>query len=84
MITLAKIETAVRAQRGSWKPLFRREGAGWQCLLFPKHRLTEQDYAELLRRLSTLEPQELTPADRRRNKLRAIANASDSGGLRYG
>ena len=84
MVDIQQIETAVRAQRGSWNALFRREGAAWQCILFPKHRLSEQEYQTLARRLSGPVPQELDPAARQRNKLRAIADASDAGGRRYG
>lgn len=85
MLTLAEIENAVRAQRGSWHTLFRREGAGWQCILFPRRRLTEQDYQTLARRLSAPPPaQELTPAEKTRNKLRGIADAAGEGGRRYG
>lgn len=86
MVTLAQIESAVRAQRGSWHTLFRREGERtWQCILFPRHRLTEQDYRTLERRLSAPDSAApLSPAERQRNKLRAIADASDAGGRRYG
>ena len=81
MVTLAGIETAVRAQRGSWHTLFRREGAGWQCILFPRERLTEQDYQTLARRLSA---PELTRDEIRRNRLRGLTEDADEGGRRYG
>lgn len=82
MVTLAEIETAVRAQRGSWHTLFRREGERtWQCILFPRHRLTEQDYRTLERRLSA---PELTPDEIRRNRLRGLTEDADEGGRRYG
>ena len=86
MPTLAEIESAVRAQRGSWQTLFRRQGAGWQCILFPRRApLTDAEYREIIARLSTPDGgQALTPAERQRNKLRAIADASDAGGRRYG
>lgn len=85
MITLAEIEAAVRAQRGSWKPLFRREGVGWQCILFPRNRLTEEDYRTLMRRLSAPQPaQGLTAAEKTRNKLRGLTEDADEGGRRYG
>ena len=77
MIDLRKIETAVRAQRSSWHTLFRREGAGWQCILFPRHRLTEQDYRTLARRLSA---PELTPEECKRNAIRARADEADKHG----
>ncbi|MBA84052.1 MAG: hypothetical protein CML69_04860 [Rhodobacteraceae bacterium] len=85
MITLDQIEAAVRAQRGSWQTLFRRHGAGWHCVLYPRRILTEQDYRTLERRLSTPDGgTALTPAERQRNKLRAIADASDAGVRRRG
>lgn len=80
-LTLAEIETAVRAQRGGWQTLFRREGASWQCILFPRHRLSEQDYRILAHRLNS---PELTPDDIRRNRLRGITEEADEGGRRYG
>lgn len=71
MVTLAQIETAVRAQRGSWTTLFRRDGVAWQCILFPRHRLTEEEYRALVARLSAAaKAQELTPAERKVNALR--------------
>lgn len=85
MVTLDQIEAAVRAQSGnSWTTLFRRQGAGWQCILYPRRILTDAEYQSLVRRLSASESQELTPAERQRNKLRAIADASDAGGRCYG
>lgn len=85
MIDLNRIETAVRAQRGSWHTLFRHEGAGWQCILFPRHRLTEADYRTLERRLSAPQhAQELTAAEKTRNRLRGIADAAGEGRRRYG
>lgn len=88
MINLNQIETAVRAQRGSWQTLFRRQGAGWHCILFPARMLSPDDYQTLARRLNAPESQELTPAElqrnKLRNKLRALADASDAGDRRYG
>ncbi|WOI29129.1 hypothetical protein [Sulfitobacter dubius] len=86
MVTLSQIENAVRAHRGSWHTLFRREGERtWQCILFPRHRLTEQDYRTLERRLNAPQhAQELTVAEKTRNKLRGIADAAGEGGRRYG
>ena len=85
MIDLKKIEAAVRAQRGGWQTLFRREGAGWQCILFPRRRLTEADYRTLARRLSAPQPaQELSAAEKTRNKLRGLTEDADEGGRRYG
>jgi|GEM_PF-3460200 len=85
MVTLAEIETAVRAQRGSWQTMFRRHGAGWHCILYPRRTLTNDEYQVLVARLSAPDSgAALTPAERQRNKLRAIADASDAGGRRYG
>ncbi|MEE2633094.1 MAG: hypothetical protein VX940_02200 [Pseudomonadota bacterium] len=86
MIHLDQIEAAVRAQSGnSWTTLFRRQGAGWHCILYPRRILTDAEYQELARRLSTPDGgAALSPAERQRNKLRAIADASDAGGRRYG
>ncbi|MBY6054956.1 hypothetical protein [Leisingera daeponensis] len=86
MIDLDQIEAAVRAQRGSWQTLFRRQGAaGWQCILYPRRILTNDEYQALVARLSAPDGgAALSPAERQRNKLRAIADASDAGGRRYG
>ncbi|WP_333848265.1 hypothetical protein [Phaeobacter italicus] len=85
MITLDEIEAAVRAQRGSWQAMFRRQGAGWHCILFPRRILTNAEHQELARRLSKPDGgAALSPAERQRNKLRALADASDVGGRRYG
>lgn len=74
MIDLVQIESAVRAQRGSWSTFFRREGAGWQCILYPRHLLTEEQYQTVAARLSA--PAALTPADRKRNTIRAKSEAA--------
>ncbi|MDO6455617.1 hypothetical protein Q4494_00880 [Celeribacter halophilus] len=80
-----RIETAIRAQHVNWKTLFRRHGNAWQCVLFPKLRLTEQDYQTLVRRLSAPEHARGLPVSAKtRAKLRAIANKSDSGERLYG
>ena len=77
-MTLDRIETAVRAQRGNWTTLFRREGAAWQCILFPRHRLTEEEYRALVARLSAPEKaQELTVAERKVNALRYRAESGN-------
>jgi hypothetical protein len=69
-MTLEQIETAVRAQRANWTTLFRRAGAGWQCILFPRRVLTDAEYQTLAARLSAP-----TAADRKRNDLQAKAVA---------
>jgi hypothetical protein len=80
MITLAEIETAVRAQRGNWQTLFRRHGAGWQCILYPRCILTDAEYQVLARRFSDAPSgAALTPAERQRNKVRAISDRADEG-----
>lgn len=86
MVTLDQIEAAVRAQSGnSWTTLFRRQGAGWQCILYLRRILTNDEYQVLVARLSAPDGgAPLSPAERQRNKLRAIADASDAGGRRYG
>lgn len=80
MIDLDQIETAVRAQSGnSWTTLFRRQGAGWHCILFPRRILTDAEYHALSRRLSTPDGgAALTPAERKRNSIRALADKADS------
>jgi len=85
MTHLDQIEAAVRAQSGnSWTTLFRRQGAGWHCILYPRRILTDVEYQVLARRLSDA-PSEaaLTPAERQRNKVRAISDRADEG-HRYG
>lgn len=79
MIDLAQIETAVRAASsgGSWRHYFRREGDAWQCILFPKNLLSEQDYQTLVRHLNAPETDELTPTERKRNAIRALADRAD-------
>jgi len=80
MITLEQIEHAVRSQCGSWATFFRREGAGWQCILYPRHLLTEEQYQTLAARLSApAGSQGLTAAERRVNDLRARAVAKGGG-----
>jgi hypothetical protein len=71
---LRKIEEAVRAnaKSGSWITFFRRQGVGWQCILFPRLLLSDADYETLSNRLSA--PRALTRADRKRNGLRARAD----------
>lgn len=50
-MTLDEIEVAVRAQNGHWAPFFRRHGAGWHCILYPRHILTDEEYQALAARL---------------------------------
>ncbi|MEX5596966.1 hypothetical protein [Pseudophaeobacter sp. C1-32P7] len=79
MTHLDQIETAVRAQRGNWTALFSRNGAGWKCILLPKHILTDDEYQYLARRLSAPDGgAALTPAERKRNSIRALADKADS------
>ena len=74
---LNKIKNAIRANGGAWNGYFRRHGdAVWQCILFPSLRLTDEDYAELVRRLSA-PAVECSAADRKRNALRHKANVAD-------
>ena len=85
MINLDQIENAVRAARGSWQTLFRRQGAGWHCILFPRRILADAEYQELARRLSTPDGgQSLSAAEVRRNALRHRASIADEGGSRRG
>lgn len=78
MVTLAEIETAVRAQRGSWQTMFRRHGGGWHCILYPRHLLTNDEYQHLARRLNAPDGgAALTPAARKRNSIRALADKAD-------
>lgn len=86
MIDLDQIENAVRAQSGnSWTTLFRRQGAGWQCILFPRRILTDAEYRALATRLSAPDGgQALSAAEVRRNALRHRASIADEGGSRRG
>jgi hypothetical protein len=78
MISLIKIENAVRAQNSNWKTFFRRHGVGFQCILFPKRVLTEYEYQTLLRRFSRSQAKvSLTPEERKRNSIRALAHKAD-------
>lgn len=78
MTHLDQIETAVRAQRGNWTAFFRRNGAGWHCILYPRRILTDAEYQELARRLSAPDGgAALTPAVRKRNSIRALADKAD-------
>jgi hypothetical protein len=65
-----KVVTAARAQPCDWNMLFRREGAGWQCVLFPRTMLSPAEYSETVRQLKQPSPDEV-----KRNRLRARAEA---------
>lgn len=85
MIDLDQIEAAVRAQRGNWTTLFRRHGAGWQCILYPRRTLTDAEYQALVARLNAPDGgQALSAAEVRRNALRHRASIADEGGSRRG
>lgn len=84
-MTLDQIEVAVRAQNGDWAPFFRRHSAGWHCILYPRHILTDEEYQVLAARLSVpVKAQTITTAERTRNALRHRAGLADAGGGRYG
>lgn len=84
-MTLDQIEVAVRAQNGHWAPFFRRHGAGWHCILYPRHILTDEQYQTLAARLSEpVKVQNISAAERARNSLRHRAGLADEGGGRYG
>lgn len=82
MTDLDQIESIIADDHGgAWWGLFQQTENGH--LFLPSGEIfSAAEYGEIQRRF---QPQcALTPAEIRRNKLRGIADAADSGGRRYG